>query len=123
LASEGQKRRSRCQRLVGEQHHAVAVEAELELRVREQEAACFGVRRGEPVERERRLPRRIVGRLPAESRGVDLGDVEVVALDRLGGGRHDRLREPLRLDEPHRQPVATHRARVAVLGPPEPGYP
>ena len=105
------------QRLVAERDDAVSVDAELELRVGEDDPARLGMRRCEGVEPERCLPRRGVGVGPAQLGGIVLGDVEVVPLLGLRRRRHDRRRQAVRLAQPRRQRVAADRPGRPVVDP------
>ena len=83
--------------------------------------ALLGASGGEPVQRERRGASRAVRAFAAQLLRLRLGDVHVVALDRLRRGRQDRLGKPLGLDETGPRAMAADRARVPVLDPPRPG--
>src|SRR6202008_3736035 len=70
---------------------------------------------------QRRLACRLVASPTAETGGLGLVDVEVVPCRRLGRGRDDRSREPLRLLEPDRQLVTADGAGLEVVLPPGAG--
>ncbi len=110
-------RRVRGQRLVAEDERAVRVEAELELRVGEDDPARRGPVRAVAVERERDALR-LGEQVGADQLGSLLArDVLVVARLRLRRRREDRLGQLLRLDEPLRQPVPADLAGREVVLP------
>ena len=105
------------ERLVSEHELTVRVDAELELRVGDQDPALGGVVGGEAVELDRDALD-LAKALLADERGRGgCVDVLVVALDRLRRGREDRLREPVRLAQPLRQRVARRLPAALVVLP------
>ena len=75
----------------------VAVDAELELRVGDDDPALGGVGRAELVERDRQSLELAEALLADELDRAGGVDVLVVALDGFRRGREDRRRQPLRL--------------------------
>src|SRR5215210_7014473 len=107
----------RRERLVGEDESAVGVDAELELRVGDDDAALQRMCGGELVQGERGrldLTEPLIAHEPGRGREVD---VLVVTLLRLRGGREDRLGKPVRFPQPGRELVAAHDARPRVVLP------
>src|SRR4029078_2603207 len=103
--------------LVGKRHDAVAVDAELELRVRQEDSALFRMPCDKAVDGERRLARSAVSRATAEILGVALGDVDVVALGRLRGRSDDGPGQAGGLAHSRRKPRTADLARREVVRP------
>ena len=96
---------------------AAGVEAELELRVGDDDARALGVLGAAAVQRERQVAQ------PADQLGAELrrrlrlADVLVVPALGLRRGREDRRRQPRRLHQARRQRDAAHRAGALVVLP------
>src|SRR6185503_2850591 len=117
LVGRPEPRRVRGERLVAEDEAARPVEAELELRVGEDDPPAAGVLGDEPVERERNLFDLVEAGLADQLDRSRAIDVLVVPRRRLRRGREDRLRQLLRLDEPGGQSVTAHLAGRDVVLP------
>src|SRR5207244_2329376 len=117
LAGRPEPRRVGCQRLVAEYEPALAVEPELELRVRDDDPALACMLCGEPVERDRDACDLVEELFADESRGGGPVDVLVMAGGRLGGRREQRLGELGRLREPGRKHVSADCAGRRVVLP------
>src|SRR5262249_2420448 len=96
------------QGLVAEHQSIVRIEAKLELRIRDEDAAVGRVRRGELIGPDRESPGLGQAIRSDEQSGLLARDVLVVPALRLGGGREDRLGEPIRFTQPARQTVPTY---------------
>ena len=87
-------------------------QAELELRVGDDDAARLGVRRARVVEPQRHVARRAPARAgPTSAAASASRDVDVVAALRLGRRREDRRRQPVRLAQAGGQRDAADRRR------------
>ena len=117
LRRRPETRRVRRHRLVAEDDGAVRCDAELELRVGEEDSTRLGVLRPEAIQLERGRPRLRVALLAAERRRPFFVDVLVVALRRLRRRGDDRLREARRLLESRRKHVAADGTGLAVVLP------
>ena len=94
--------RIRGEDLVDQNQFAVQY-AEFELRVRDDDAALLGIAGGKGVELQTDVAHLFGGFLPDQGRRLFKGDVFVVHPGLgLGGGRENRLGQPVRLDQPFR---------------------